>query len=205
MSRSTEFLRSIPFATFGFMGLCVALFIVQHALDLDLNLFTMCPRFVFYLHEYYRVIASSLFHVNLMHIGMNMMSTSAISTLLEKRLGTLRHLFTTLWAILITGFIYLLVAYSAYFFLGQDKWMYQHSVGFSGIIFHMSVVECNLSAERARSVFGFFTVPTYLYPWVLLVVLQMMMPNLSFLGHQKIDKSGYEDGPQRCEKMSQRS
>lgn len=61
--------------------------------------------------------------------------------------------------------------------------MYQHSVGFSGVIFHLSVMECNMTPHRTRSVFGFLTVPAYLYPWALLVVLQVVMPNLSFVGH----------------------
>lgn len=183
MSRSTELLRSLPICTLGILGLCIGLHVLLLALDWDLQQFTMCPRLVLYLHEWYRVITGALFHANLMHIGMNMMSTFGISTLLEKRLGTLRHLLSTLWAILLTSLIYLGVSYALFLFLGETKWMYQHSVGFSGILFHMTVLECNLSTTRSRSLFGFVNVPTYLYPWALLILLQMFMPNLSFLGH----------------------
>jgi membrane associated rhomboid family serine protease len=183
MSRSTELLRSLPICTLGILGLCIGLHILLLALDWDLKQFTMCPRLVLYLHEWYRVVTSALFHANLMHIGMNMMSTFGISTLLEKRLGTLSFGISTLWAILLTSFIYLGVSYALFLFLGETKWMYQHSVGFSGILFHMTVLECNLSTTRSRSLFGFVDMPTYLYPWALLILLQMFMPNLSFLGH----------------------
>ncbi len=34
-----------------------------------------------------------------------------------------------------------------------------------------------------RSIFGLFTVPAHLYPWALLVFWQLLMPQVSFLGH----------------------
>jgi hypothetical protein len=117
-----------------------------------------------------------------MHIGMNMLSTAAISSALEKKLGTFRLLFSIWWAILLTSAIYILIAYAVYAVFGYDSWMYQHAVGYSGIIFHLSVLESRLH-PGPRSVFGVFSVPASVYPWVLLLVLQLIMPNLSFLGH----------------------
>jgi len=35
----------------------------------------------------------------------------------------------------------------------------------------------------SRSIFGLFNVPAKLYPWVLLVILSLLLPNISFLGH----------------------
>jgi hypothetical protein len=90
---------------------------------------------------------------------------------------------TTLWSILLTSCVYILVAVFLSLGFGFDSLMYQHALGFSGVIFHMSILECNLAPSRSRSVFGFFSVPSYLYPVALLVALQMFMPNLSFTGH----------------------
>jgi len=117
-----------------------------------------------------------------MHIGMNMLSTAAIASLLEKKQGTLRLFFSIWWAILLTSAIYILIAYAASAVFRYDAWMYQHAVGFSGIIFYLSVLE-SLMHSGSRSIFGFFSVPSYAYPWVLLIFLQLVMPNLSFLGH----------------------
>jgi membrane associated rhomboid family serine protease len=183
MSRSHEILRDIPPTTLGIIGLCTLLYVLQLILDLDLHKVTLCPRLVLYLHEYYRIITSCFFHADLMHVGMNMVSTAAISGILEKRFGTLRHLVTTLWSVLLTSCVYILVAVFLSMGLGYDSLMYQHAVGFSGVIFHMSILECSLAPNRSRSVFGFFSVPSYLYPVALLVALQMFMPNLSFTGH----------------------
>lgn len=183
MSRLHEILRDIPPTTLGIIGLCTFLYVLQLILDLDLHKVTLCPRLVIYLHEYYRIITSCFFHADLMHVGMNMVSTAAISGILEKRFGTLRHLVSTLWSVLLTSCVYILVAVFLSLGLGYDSLMYQHAVGFSGVIFHMSILECSLAPNRSRSVFGFFSVPSYLYPVALLVALQMFMPNLSFTGH----------------------
>ena len=56
------------------------------------------------------------------------------------------------------------------------------AVGFSGVIFSLATLESFLSPTPTRSVFGLFTVPTRIYPWALLLVLQLM-PGISFLGH----------------------
>ena len=101
-----------------------------------------------------------------MHIAMNMMSTAAISSLLEKRAGTLYHILATMPAILLTSVVYIGFAVAMSLF-GNDSLMFQHSVGFSGVIFHMVVLESNLGFQGSRSVFGFFSVPSFLYPWVL--------------------------------------
>jgi len=148
----------------------------------QLQIFTMCPRNVIYLREYYRVITSTFFHGSMMHIGMNSMSTMAIGSKLERKMGTLSYAFTVLWSVLLTSLIYIGVAFFMHMF-GTDDAMYQHSVGFSGVLFHLSVLEAYQSKESSRSVFGLFRVPTKAYPWALLIALQVAIPNVSFLGH----------------------
>jgi membrane associated rhomboid family serine protease len=182
-SSSNNPLRTTPVATALVSGLCIVIYLLQLLLDFDIQSITMCPRLVLYLHEYYRIVTSTLFHANLMHIGMNMMSTFAIGALLEKRMGTLGLVMTLSWAILLSGLVYLMIAWTAYAAFGSEEWMYTQSVGFSGILFHMTVLECNLSSTESRSLFGVVNVPTFLYPWVLLILLQFMIPGLSFLGH----------------------
>jgi membrane associated rhomboid family serine protease len=160
----------------------------------------MCPRLVLYHRsEWYRVVTSALLHANLMHLGMNMMTTIGVSTLLEQRLGTLQHLLSTFWAILCTSLVTLGISYALYYLLGETKWMSQHSLGFSGILFYMTVLDCNqlstTTIRSRRSLFGVVHVPTHLYPWALLILLQLSMPNnLGFLGHL----SGILTGTLQC-------
>ena len=183
MSRSVELIQNTPLATLGTIIICTLIFILQNALHWKLQVFTFCPRLIIYAHEYYRVFSSTLFHANMMHIGMNMLSTYAIGRMLEKQLGTLGLVVTMLWSAIISCALYLCIAMFAQLVLDYDKWMYDHAVGVSGVLFHLSVLECHLSPQFSRSLFGVVNVPSALYPWTLLVVLQMFMPNLSFLGH----------------------
>jgi hypothetical protein len=111
------------------------------------------------------------------------MSTLALGTTLEKRMGSLHLAATILVGILATGLLYVTIAYVAYAFLDVKSLMFQHSVGFSGILFQLCVLECELGPFQSRSLFGFVSVPPSLYPWVLLIVLQFVMPSLSLLGH----------------------
>jgi membrane associated rhomboid family serine protease len=147
------------------IGLCSALYATQLAFDLQLHHVTLCPRAVVYLHEYYRIITSALFHGSFMHVGMNMMSTAAISAQLEKRLGTLNLLLTIMVSLLLTPMLHIVFALVSSL-LGYDQLLFQHSIGFSGVIFHLSVLECNLD-QGSRSLFGFVSVPSFLYPWFL--------------------------------------
>lgn len=119
-----------------------------------------------------------------MHIGMNSMSTMAIGGMLEKQIGTLMMGITILWGILLTSVIYVFISWLLFATFGYEKMMLQHSLGFSGVIFQLSVLESNMSpSNRTRSIFGMFTVSSKMYPWALLVVLQFIMPHISFLGH----------------------
>jgi hypothetical protein len=65
----------------------------------------------------------------------------------------------------------------------DGSYLYSSAVGFSGVLFAMAVDESSLSPYPTRSIFGLFSVPTRLYPWVLMFILQIMLPNISFLGH----------------------
>jgi membrane associated rhomboid family serine protease len=98
---------------------------------------------------------------------MNMMSTLTIATWLEGQLGTIRLLITVLWSISLTSILYIIVAALLYYSCGWVDLMNQHSLGFSGVIFHLSVLESNLGTRSSRSVFGIFEVPAHIYPWAL--------------------------------------
>lgn len=188
MSRSDEIIRATPPITVAMIAVCIVLYVIQVVLgrpssSSNLACVTLCPQLVLYGSDYYRIITSALYHASLMHIGMNMMSAAAIGSMLEKHMGSIPLLFTLMWSILLTSTVYILIALIMSMVFSWDDLMLQHSVGFSAVLFHFSVLECNLYPHHNRSLFGFVNVPAYLYPWALLIVLQFIMPNLSFTGH----------------------
>lgn len=57
------------------------------------------------------------------------------------------------------------------------------AIGFSGVIFGLIVIEMAQSGASSISIFGFVSIPPLVYPWVLLLLCQILMPNVSFWGH----------------------
>jgi rhomboid domain-containing protein 1 len=195
MSRAAETLASVPPATRSILALCVLTYACQVLLDPPIPDYALNPSNILRRGQLYRLVSGSLFHANLVHIVMNAMSSAAIGGMLEKRIGTLMMLFTIVWGILLTSSIYVLVSWLAYVVLGYEALMLRNCVGFSGVIFQLSVLESNYGPEdRTRSVFGMMEVSSKAYPWALLLALQFIMPQASFLGHL----SGILVGTMQC-------
>jgi hypothetical protein len=57
------------------------------------------------------------------------------------------------------------------------------SVGFSGVIFALIVAETHVNNIQHRSFYGLFSVPAAYFPWLLLVLWQFIIPQVSFFGH----------------------
>ncbi len=57
------------------------------------------------------------------------------------------------------------------------------SVGLSGIIFALLVADNHLRSVQYRSVYGLFNVPAVYFPWVLLILWQLVLPHVSLFGH----------------------
>ena len=177
--RFQEHIRRTPPTTLAVLAICAGLHLWQFVTGYPkLSTITLCPRLVVFQGDAYRIVTSALFHGSFLHVGMNLMSAAAIGTMLEKRLGTFSLLMTVLWSILLTSAIYIVIALLCLWFFDREDLMRQHSIGFSGVLFHLSVIECNLGSPQSRSVFGFFHVSPKLYPWVLMVALQLFMPGM---------------------------
>jgi hypothetical protein len=45
------------------------------------------------------------------------------------------------------------------------------------------VLSAHLFDSSSQSLFGIFDVPAKIYPWILLILIQLLMPGASFIGH----------------------
>lgn len=170
-----------PFSTLTFMFICVVVYVLQVVTDPALQKFTLNPYNVCYKGEWYRVITSSFMHGNLMHILMNMISYLTLGSTLERKVGSLFMFFTTLWSILISSIIHIAIASTL--LLWTKGPFHDNSLGFSGTLFHLLVLECNLNPSLSRNIFGTINIQSKYYPYTLLILIQVIMPNISFLGH----------------------
>lgn len=112
-----------------------------------------------------------------------LLDASIRSPLLQEPLfGSLQYAFILAVFTIAVGTLYVAIAWLLSIAV-DGSYLYSSAVGFSGVLFAMAVDEASLSPATTRSLFGLFSVPTKLYPWVLMLVLQLVLPNVSFLGH----------------------
>jgi hypothetical protein len=97
--------------------------------------------------------------------------------------GSLAFLFMTLWSVLAVGVFYVAMAWVGATVSGDLSWMYMSAVGYSGVLFNYAILEAYHTTATTRSLCGFCDVPARMYPFVLLVAIQLLMPGISFLGH----------------------
>lgn len=182
--RFAQFVSSLPLMTLTLLAINLAVFIGMSLGDfmLDTYYYSLNAHAVVYDGQVYRVITAQFMHGGLLHIGFNMMTLYQFGSGLEPMFGSLQYAFITTVFVVATGITYVALAMLTSV-LYKVEYAYQLTVGFSGVLFAMAVDEASLSPYPTRSVFGFFTVPTWLYPWVLMLVLQLFVPGISFLGH----------------------
>jgi membrane associated rhomboid family serine protease len=182
-SRLREFFLTSPLVTSSILVICVFVFVLDNVLDFGEALATtaVSPSTVFGQLQLYRVVTAAFTHGGVLHVGMNMLSLVSLGSSLEPLFGSLGFFFLTLLYTVLVGFLFCCLG--AVVSLGAPSYWYASAVGFSGVLFAFAVDETSLSPAPTRSVFGLFAVPTKLYPWVLMALLQVLLPNVSLLGH----------------------
>lgn len=185
-TRLNQWWEGIPFITSAVVAVCAAIYLVCLLVGYD-SFVEICflPSAILSKFQVYRIYTSILFHGSFLHVFFNMLALIPLGSELERIMGSVRLLYTILLlALSNTAFhllIALLVAHNPFY--PYPVFMNECAIGFSGILFSMIVIETSLSGAQSRSVFGLFNVPAKWYPWILLVVFQLLMTNISLLGH----------------------
>ncbi|KAF9596208.1 hypothetical protein IFM89_007890 [Coptis chinensis] len=193
-TRFSQWWESIPFLTSAIVIVCGAIYLV--CLFVGYDSFTeICflPDAVVPHFQVYRIFTSILFHGSLLHVLFNMLALVPLGSELERIMGSVRLLYVIIILAISNALIHLsialLVAYNPF---SQHTYLVNEcAIGFSGILFSMIVIETSLSGAQSRSVFGLFNVPAKWYVWILLIVFQLLMKNVSLLGHLCGILSGY--------------
>ncbi|KAL3138650.1 hypothetical protein ABBQ32_006410 [Trebouxia sp. C0010 RCD-2024] len=175
-----------PLLTKAILVLCLCIYAVQVLSGYDnYGLVCLAAKAITADWQVYRLLTSAFVHGGLLHVAFNMLAFMPIGTSLERIQGTLAlsHLITLL--IFVGGAAYTTFATAASYIPWSiaTRVAYQCAIGFSGVVFGLIVVDNSLTGATQRSIFGLFYVPAPLYPWTLLVIWQLIMPGVSFLGH----------------------
>lgn len=182
-TRLQDWFLHLPLATRSITALCCGIYIV--GLIFGQNDFSVCifPPNVIEQFQVYRLLTAGFFHVGFLHVVMNMLAFQALAPSLERAMGSFTFsylvvLFQVVSSLMNTFLSLVLYKTGAY----PDAWN-QCTIGLSSVLFSFLVLRSHLHQSHNMSLFGFVSVPAQWYPWVLLVLFQFLMPEVSFLGH----------------------
>jgi membrane associated rhomboid family serine protease len=170
----------LPVTTFLTVAVCVCVHAVIFLCSLNELSFAFSPRLVLFNFEIYRMVTSVFVHGGLLHIFFNMSSTLYIQAALEQQHGSLCCAFLIASLIILIGVLQLILA-TTLWCVGSTGSMSENAVGFSGVLF--SLLHLHSAQASSRSIYGFVEVPGWVYPWALLVLISVVMPNISWQGH----------------------
>ena len=177
-------LGRIPPATLASIGIQVGIFL--KVLAPYLGVWTLWPTSVVCLNanvimeqdQFYRIFTAPIFHNSDLHLYYNMVSFAWKGIRLEKRFGSFGFLMLLVLLTGLTGVIYagLCIAVAEHF--KDSSFINQCAVGFSGVLFALKVL-----ANEGDGDFGLFSVPRQMAIWAELIIIQILVPNASFIGH----------------------
>ncbi|KAJ3685892.1 hypothetical protein LUZ61_015056 [Rhynchospora tenuis] len=193
-TRIKQWWGSIPFITSGVVIVCSVIYLICLLFGYD-SFYEICflPSQVVSHFQVYRFYTSVLFHGSILHVVFNMLAFVPLGSELERIMGSVRLLYLIILLSTTNAILHLIVALLVDHnpFHPYAYFMNECSIGFSGVIFSLIVIETSLSGAQSRSVFGLFNVPSKLYPWILLVLFQLLASNVSLLGHMCGILSGF--------------
>ncbi|XP_077251693.1 rhomboid-like protein 14, mitochondrial [Tasmannia lanceolata] len=129
-----------------------------------------------------RFFLSAFYHMGEPHLFYNMLSLLWKGIQLETSMGSVEFACMIAELLAMSQGITLILAKSLLVFFDYDRAYYsEYSVGFSGVLFAMKVV-LNSQSDNYTSVHGLI-VPTRHAAWAELILIQMFVPGVSFLGH----------------------
>ncbi|XP_024982760.1 rhomboid-like protein 15 isoform X1 [Cynara cardunculus var. scolymus] len=185
-TRFKQWWEGIPFLTSVVVAVCAVIYLVCLLVGYD-SFAEVCfwPSAVISKFQVYRVFTSIFFHGSILHLVFNMLALVPLGSELERVMGSIRLLYMIVLLATSSAIFHLLITLIAAYnpIHSYYHFMDECAIGFSGVLFSMIVIETSLNGVQSRSVFGLFNVPAKLYPWILLVVFQLLMTNISLLGH----------------------
>lgn len=138
---------------------------------------------VLFRKQWWRIFYGTFEHADSLHLYYNMVSFIWKGMVLENMLGSgqflyIVSLFTVLCGGTLVGLNYLLGA------VVDSSFYYHCAVGFSGVIFALKVLDNRYFPGQGRRVMGVdINLPSGYAVWLELVLIQLIAPNASLVGH----------------------
>ncbi|XP_022654323.1 rhomboid-related protein 4-like isoform X2 [Varroa jacobsoni] len=177
-------IENIPPVTLSAIGLQIALYLGAIKVpwgtlqDGCISAYTIIE-----LREFYRIFSSVVEHADSMHLYYNMASFAWKGIILESAVGAPFFAYMLVVFSILTGALSVAIYY-ALAILITPQFMFSCSVGFSGVIFALKVIINRVYPDVYPTIAGFqVRVPGGMYVWLELLMLSLIAPGVSFVGH----------------------
>lgn len=172
-------LDNIPPVTLATLGLNVYLFLfpLKPLLQTCLSV-----QQAYWYRDWYRLLLSPFHHVDDMHLYFNMASLLWKGINLERKLGGPWFAYLLSVFSVLTGLVYLLLEMGLTHMTEDSSYSLQCAVGFSGVLFGLKVVNNHYHPGSTTYIMGLAISSRYAC-WVELVLIHVMNPGTSFVGH----------------------
>lgn len=169
------------FTTFA-LTICVGVFLLDSfGVALPVSAVCISPSAVVTRFQVYRFLFAPFYHGGIFHILFNSLALYFLGGDFERAVGTLAALYTTFIVFIpAIGVSHVAIAY-LFDALAGTTLRNNCAIGISAIIFSLIVI--SVQYTDTVSFFGLFDLPANVYPFFLLVVLSLLSPGLSFVGH----------------------
>lgn len=177
ISQQNEF----PVTTVGVLAVNLLAFFSEYGQRLDQT----CISAWHVLHdkEWRRLLLASYVHSHDYHLYYNMASFIWKALTLERHFGSGYLFYMIAVFSVLTNVVYVAISTSLAKLTGDYSYMYTCAVGFSGVIFALKVVTTHMQPYGMASLLGFISVPVKMAVWFELVLISVLFPNVSFVGH----------------------
>jgi rhomboid domain-containing protein 1 len=172
--------------TMAILGINTALFYIDLSeLGIPTMLQEVCigANHVWYGHQYARLLWASLFHANSMHLMYNMSSLLLKGRLLEPVMGTAPFAWLVFTFALCTSCLMVIASVLLDSHMPDQHLMNTCAVGFSGVLFALNTILPYVIVHPEQSNVWGFPIPTKYVTIAELVLISVLVPNASFLGH----------------------
>jgi rhomboid domain-containing protein 1 len=190
----SNWLKNMPIVTVVVITVCFLIYLYSAFQDGAFLLqYAICADKVLDDGEWSRWLSSNFFHASFFHVFFNMMFMGCLGGKVELGMGTIPFLGINSALCFLTNLVYIFVSWALYAMSPDDfSDMYFRScaVGYSGVLFGLLVVDCQNTPDVDR-VFCCCPIPAWIYPWVLFLLIQLSLPDVSWLGHLGLFVSVY--------------
>lgn len=172
-------LDNIPPVTLVTLGLNVWLFLFPAKPLLQI---CVSVQQAYWNMDWHRLLFSPFHHIDDWHLYFNMVSLLWKGMNLERKLRSTWFAYMLIVFSLLTGLVYLLIEAGLSELTKDESYNMQCAVGFSGVLFGLKVVNNHYNPGGVKYIMG-LTVANHYACWVELILIHVMNPGTSFVGH----------------------